>query len=98
MDLHGLASSPPIKIGVTRRRPPTRNPRFSTIQIIVGIFANAEERYKDDVVIISFGFVMQYRPFSFRRRDKRDEACSIVNRTLNGASQQMMPYALPPVQ
>jgi len=30
--------------------------------IAIGFFENDEERYKDDVVDLKFGFVMQYCP------------------------------------
>ena len=38
---------------------------FRRCSHIVIIFANDEWRYKDDVVVMKFGLVMQHRPFSF---------------------------------
>ena len=58
------ASSPPIIIGVQRRRPSEHSPGFAKSLILIGHFANAEQRYNDDVVDMKSGFVMQHRPFS----------------------------------
>jgi len=41
------------------------SPRFSKKLTIIRVFENAEQRYKDDVLDMKFGYIMQHRPFSF---------------------------------
>jgi hypothetical protein len=43
---------------------------LSEILITIGLFENDEQRYKADVVVMKFGFVMQHRP-SLLEKDKR---------------------------
>ena len=55
-----------------RSRPSGHNPYFSKLSIIIGHFENAGERYKDDVVVIKFGFAMQHRSLPNRGGSRRE--------------------------
>jgi hypothetical protein len=52
-----------------KRRPSEHSPRFSEILITIGNFENGGQRYKDDVVVMKFGFAMEHRSFSFGEGD-----------------------------
>lgn len=37
------------------------SPRFSELLQLVGVFESAEQRYEDDMVVMLFGLIIQYR-------------------------------------
>ena len=55
--------------------------------MIIGVFENDEQRYTDDVVVMTSSKEMEYRS-PLLEREKEGEACRRANRTMNGASQQ----------
>ena len=67
------ASSPPIAIGVKKRRPSRHRPRFSERLIMFRLFENDEQRYKEDVVVIKFSKDIQHRLLSFGEVTKQSE-------------------------
>lgn len=65
-----IETGPPPDL-LLRRRPSGHSPRFSETQYYIGIFESGEQRYKADVVVMKFGFVMLYRLLSLGEEEGR---------------------------